>query len=264
LRTYGSPRVRFVVALLAATFFFTGCATLTQKAPDRKADESFTEAAALQASLGNVNKTLVTFKGIGTISMLQGERKQRFRAAWAAKAPDQLRIQLMGLAGQPVASIACDGSHYYFLTHNDGKLIKRRADASGFKKFINIPINAQDVFALFSGRPKPPNEGMMARMEKDESHEAVLVLWDTEEAFQDRIYLDPRRAAIRKVERSKDNGRLIWRAELDNPKKEDSYNISKRITLSTGEDVRVIIDTERFWANPDITSDLFVISSPLN
>ena len=209
-----------------------------------------------------VNKTLITFKGIGTISMTQGERKQYFRAAWAAKAPDQLRIQLLGLAGQPVASIACDGSHYYFLSHNDGKLIKRHADAAGFKKFIDIPINARDVFALLSGRPEPPNERLVAFIENDVLHEPVLVLRDTEAGIQDRVYSYLQGTDIRKVERSKDDGQLIWRAELDNLKNENNYNIPRRITLSTGGEVQVVIDTERFWANPDVTADLFVIKSP--
>lgn len=262
MRTYGSLRGEYVAVLLAATFFFSGCGALKHRAPDRKTAVSAADAAAWHAFLCDANRGLNTFKGMGTISMQQGGRKERFRAAWAAEAPDRLRIELLGLAGQPVASMACDGSHYYLLTHHDGKFIKRRTDASGLRKFIHIPINALDVLALLSGRLAPPKERLIASIEKDAPHEPVLVIRDVAEKIQDRVFSDGPRGAVKTVERCKDNGQLVWRAELDHLKNEKNYHVPYRVTLSAGEDVKLQIHMERFWANPDVAANLFVIEAP--
>lgn len=255
--------LRCVVAFWAATFFLTGCAGIKDGSLVKTDEKSSAAATALHASLSGANHSLVSLKGMGTISMTEGNRKQKFRSVWAAKAPDRLRIELLGLTGQPVASIACDGKYYYFLSHAEGKLVKRRASQSGFNKIINIPIGAEDVFALFSGRPAPSGGRLITRIERDAPHETVLVLRDVDMDIQDRVYADRRDGAITRIERGRDgSGQLIWRAALDNRITEQGYNLPKRLTLSSGEDVQVRIDTERFWANPELSADLFVIGPP--
>lgn len=255
--------LRSVVAFWAATFFLTGCAGIKYGSTAKTDEKSSAAATALHASLCGVNHSLVSLKGIGTISMTERDRKQKFRAVWAAEAPDRLRIELLGLTGQPVASIACDGKYYYFLSHVEGKLVKRRASQSGFDKIINIPIGAEDVFALFSGRPAPSGGRLITRIEQGALHETVLVLRDVDRDIRDRVYADRRDGAVTRIERGRDgSGQLIWRAALNNRTNEQGYDLPKRLTLSSGEDVQVRIDTERFWANPALPADLFVIGTP--
>jgi hypothetical protein len=78
----------------------------------------------------------------------------------------------------------------------------------------------------------------------------------------DTVYLDEKGTALQEMERKNSEGRLVWRSVFENVTLLDNYRIPNRITLSADKDVTVRIEVERFWANPSISNELFVIKSP--
>lgn len=187
-----------VVALWVTMFLLAGCAAykpLRSAGVDRQSTPAATE---LLSSLKQINSSLVTFKGLGTVSLVQNGKLQKFRAAWAAAEPDKLRLQLFGPAGQPVFSIACDGRYYYLLSPEKEGVVKQRVADTGLKRYIEIPIGVPDLLSLFCGRvpsfgPKPP----VANIEKDALQGTALVLIDASGEWVDMIYLDEKATAFR-------------------------------------------------------------------
>jgi outer membrane lipoprotein-sorting protein len=252
-----------VVALLAATFFLAGCAAHKPLRPGGVDGQSIPAAVELLSSLKTVNSSLVTFKGLGTVSLVQNGKLQKFRGAWAAAVPDKLRLQLFGPAGQPVFSIACDGRYYYLLSPEKESVVKQRVAATGLKRYIEIPIGVPDLLSLFCGRP--PSSGTnppVACFEKDALQRTALVLIDSSGEQVDMIYLNEETPSIREMERKNYDGELVWRALFEDIKILDNYRIPNRITLSAENEVTVRIDVEQFWVNPSISNDLFIINNP--
>jgi outer membrane lipoprotein-sorting protein len=243
------------------TFFLSGCAAFKPLRPAGVARQSTPAATELLSSLKRINSSLMTFKGLGTVSLVQNGKIQKFRAAWAAAEPDKFRLQLFGPAGQPVFSIACDGRYYYLLSSEKEGVAKQRVADSGLKRYIEIPIGVPDLLSLFRGRvPSFDDIPPIANLEKDAPQGKALVLIDASGERVDTIYLDEK-AAFREMERRNPEGRLVWRAVFENVSILDNYQIPNRITLAAENDVMVRIDVERFWANPSIPKDLFVITS---
>ena len=252
-----------VVALWAATFFLAGCAAYKPMRPGGPDGQSTPAATELLSSLKQVNSSLVTFKGLGTVSLFQNGQLQKFRAAWAGVGPDKLRLQLFGPAGQPVFSIACDGRYYYLLSPEKESVVKQRVAATGLKRYIEIPIGVSELLSLFCGRPPlPGGESPVARLEKDTLQGSTLVLIEPSGELVDTIYLDEEVNSIREIERATPEGLLVWRAVLEDVRILDNYRIPNRITLSAEKEVTLRIDVDRFWANPSMSQDLFVINGP--
>jgi hypothetical protein len=210
-----------------------------------------------------VNSSLVSFKALGVVSFVQNGQLQKFRAAWAGAGPDKLRLQLFGPAGQPVFSMACDGRYYYLLSPEKEGVIKQRVAATGLKRYIEIPIGVPDLLPLFCGRP--PSYGAnppVARLEKDALQDTALVLIESSGELVDTVYLDEAVPSIREIKRTDAEGQLVWRAVLEDVTIHDNYRIPNRITLSAEKEATVRIDVERFWANPSMSMDIFIINNP--
>ncbi|MFH0725283.1 MAG: hypothetical protein V2B19_02825 [Pseudomonadota bacterium] len=254
--------VECVVALWVATSFLAGCAAYKPLRPAGVDGQSSPAAMELLSSLKMINSSLVTFKGLGTVSLVQNGKLRKFRAAWAAAEPDKLRLQLFGPAGQPVFSIACDGKYYYLLSSEKEGVVKQRVADTGLKRYIEIPIGVPDLLSLFCGRA--PSFGAIppiAHLEKDALQGTALVLIDVSGELVDTIYLDEKGTAFREMERKDPEGRLVWRAVFEDVATLDNFRIPNRITLCAENEAAVRIDVERFWANPSILSELFVIKS---
>lgn len=252
-----------VVAFWAATFFLAGCAGHGPARYRGVVVQPTPAATQLFSSLMSVNRSLLTFKALGTVSLVQKGRLQKFRGAWAAAGPDKLRLQLFGPAGQPVFSIASDGRHYYLLSAEKEGVVKQRVADTGLKRYIEIPIGVPALFSLFCGRPavdgaKPP----IALLEKDALQATALVLLESSGESVDTIHLNEAATAIREITRATPEGEPVWRAVLENEKVVDTYRLPGRITLFAENEVTVRIDVERFWANPALPQDIFVINSP--
>lgn len=255
--------VPYVAALMAATFFFTGCSFFGFSRKGRVDGISSPAALELLSSLRVINGSLSTFKGLGTISLYQNGQIQRFRSAWAASGPDKIRIQLFGPTGQPIISIACDGRYYYFMSPEKEGIIKQRVGAMGLKRYIEIPIGTAELFSFFCGRPIVPGpDPPIANIEKDPLHGTVLVLLESSGEWVDSIYLDSRAQSIREIVRRDDQGVLQWRALFEDVMKLDNYQIPQRITLYAENEVSIRIEVDRFWANPSISKDMFVLNDP--
>jgi hypothetical protein len=257
----GRPRTGYAAVLAVLLYFLTGCAAFRagQRPP---ADATTAEAGALYATLRGINDTLHGFKALGTIRLQQGGIDQRFRSAWAAGGGGRLRVDVLGIAGQPMFSFSCDGSNDYVLLYQEGRLIRRRAGGAAFMdRLVHIPIDAADLFALLSGRPGKSEDFFAIRLEKDPLEGTVLVLWNKRDGARSRILLVRKPLCIREIERTDSRGHLVWRAEFRGMKERDGYRVPTDLRLTGPDGVQVRITTDRFWANPRMPADLFILET---
>lgn len=251
-----------VAALGAATFFFGGCANLKRPAPVLPGLQASASADALLESLGQVNRSLVNFKGIGTITVVTDDAPRQFRAAWVAAEPNFIRLQLLAFTGQPVLSIACDGSHYYFLSHDQGKMIKRRASADSLNRVVDVPIGPVELVALLCARPTAGGATVAAGLEKGTSPDTVLVLKNPEAGTYRRLYLDAQQTGIQRIDGLGGDGEVTWRAIYEAMQVVDGYRVPRQMTLDAPQGGWLRFTVDRCWVNSPVTPDMFVLQAP--
>jgi outer membrane lipoprotein-sorting protein len=112
------------------------------------------DAAAQKSAeiVSDLNRDIKTSKGTGHLRLETVEGVQTFQIAWAAKAPDQVRLTLTTLAS-PVETIIADGNEVTFISHTGRH--KPHSTASGdpdLEPYSGVPLRLSDMICLLLGQ----------------------------------------------------------------------------------------------------------------
>lgn len=116
-------------------------------------DPSLDAAAQKSAeTVSGLNRDIQTSKGTGHLRLETVEGVQTFQIAWAAKAPDQVRLTLTSLAS-PVETIAADGNAVTFISHTGRH--RPHTTTSGdpdLEPYTGVPLRLSHMVCLLLGQ----------------------------------------------------------------------------------------------------------------
>jgi outer membrane biogenesis lipoprotein LolB len=253
-----------VVCLLGLLcLMIQSCSTIYKNSISRLPDlASQEESLSIIESIREKNNSLRTFKGLGKIEL--NNKKDSFitRTAWMGSYPDRFRIELFGIAGQPLISLSADQDQLFFLSHADSNYIHRDDPASALEELLSLPVKVEDAIEFLSGRI-PIREHETSRIEKsDPNNGYILILEKNWTGVTEKIYLDEKKTKIYKVEIFGITGALNYRAELLDEILVDGFHLPSYLVLSNenGESFKLHID--RYFANTPVTQSMFTIPPP--
>jgi hypothetical protein len=261
--TLHSGLLLFITAVL-----FAGCSSLTASLPREtqvsKDDTAMIEARTLLASLSNQNNLLKSFKGIGKIKIRQnGKLKIDERVAWIGSETTKLSIVLL-ISGHPAVKMTSDGEwFYYYEARPDQPLYKKiPATDANLKRIIMIPVKTSDIIQLLAGRV-PLREHHSAFLERQDSGAGyVLVLKRRWWGVVEKILLDEARSRVLQVEFYNRSGSLIYLAQFDEMQTVKEYRVPSRLIISNAAGADFQLDVDRYWADVDVSSSMFVLNPP--
>jgi hypothetical protein len=125
----------------------TGCTPLrpqTDAGLDKK-------ALRLANSVLSLNQEITSSKGTGWVEVETDTRADKFKIAWAASAPNRLRITFL-VSGHPVETIVATGNHVTFISHT-GEHDPHTTFSSdpNLKKYLHVPVKLSDLIAILLG-----------------------------------------------------------------------------------------------------------------
>ena len=145
LRHFAPPAL-VLAALCSMVFSLSGCAQLNHR-PTQDPD-ALAKAMSIQA----LNGTIKTCKGMARTTLIREGKRQSFRMAWAAQAPDRARI-ILTASGQPIETIIADGKRVTFFSHTRAHAPHTTSSANpDLKAFTQIPVKMSDLIALLLGQ----------------------------------------------------------------------------------------------------------------
>lgn len=248
---------------MIASLFFSSCSGFIGRYPQKAFDAKEIEARNLLLELNNINEKLTTFKGIGRIKLSDKGTTRRVRSAWIGSATGKLRIEVLGVSGRPVASLASDGRWIYFNLHYRQRYFKERATNASLKNIISLPVKSSDVIALLAGRV-PVREHDYATVEKNKSGEGyVLILkkgWGGR--VLEKIYLDKTKKVANMLEIYSITGSLVFRAGFNKMQTINGYRVPLNLVISNDNDVNFQLFIEKYWAEVPVSPSMFVLMPP--
>lgn len=254
--------ISLIFSLVAASFLFSSCASLTGRIPEKSADH--VEAVNLLSSLNAKNQNLKTFKGIGRIKLWHNNNPGiDERVAWAGANPSSLRIEILG-SGYPAIKFSTDGNFLYYLdlTTKPTAFKKIRSSDACLNRLISIPIRSRDVVSLLSGRI-PIHEYTSAGLIKNKLIKGyILVLKKKWRGVIEKIYLDENKSDIQKVEIFKSDGSLKYRAVFKTMQHIKGYHVPSKLVISNDDSAGFMLDIERYMADPAVSPSMFILSPP--
>ena len=254
--------ISLIFSLVAASFLFSSCASLTGRIPEKSADH--VEAVNLLSSLNTKNQSLKAFKGVGRIKLWHNNnRRIDGRVAWAGANPSSLRIEVL-VSGHPAIKFSTDGNFLYYLdlTTKPTSFKKIRSTDACLDRLVSIPIRSRDVVSLLSGCI-PTHDYTSAGLIKNKLKKGyILVLKKKWRGVIEKIYLDENKSDIQKVEIFKSDGSLKYRAIFKTMQHVKDYHMPLKLVISNDEGVGFILDIERYMADVTFSPSMFVLSPP--
>ncbi len=220
-------------------------------------DPASLEAEDLLSKLKSRNHALETFKGIGKIKIWEKETSFATRVAWLGSRPGKIRVQLLDVTGRPAVSIATDGKQLYFLSHAEQKFYKLNSANPSFERVVKIPVKASDIISLLSGRV-PIREHHSASVTNDLSGYALTLKsrWGN---IQEKIYFDPAKRNVRKIEIFDGADTPKYQATFDKMRNVAGYQIPAWLELSNDKGGKFQLRIDQCWADIPISPLKFVL-----
>ncbi len=256
---------KYAVACCALIVLFWGCAGLKDPnsqhpLPDHVPDF---DPESIVNNLGRVNQDLVSFKGIGKFKIWRANSLQSTRIAWAGYRSQKLRLEILGIAGRPLSSVAFDGSKFYLSQHAENRFYQKQTRHADLKRLISIPITVPDILAILSGRvplwkkasaslARPPNQNLY-----------VLTLkksWFRKQTA--KIYLNNDLRTVHQYELYGAGNVLRYRVKYMQHKQYGRYSLPALLQISDDQQTRIEISAERIWPDAEISSETFVLKPP--
>ncbi len=245
-----SPFSRALV-LAAALITLWGCG-IKRPATDPVMDR---EAKALALGARSLNQDIRSSKGTGWLVLDTEGKREKFRVAWAVKAPDRARITLLA-SGIPVETIVADGKTVKFLSHTGahGLHTLSRPDPD-LNPFIHIKVRLSRVLSLLLGQvpmapfedawfsQAPPNNRNIL-VKHDFSSPLTRLELATDNTPQSLAVLDS-------------SGDPRFQIRILSWKELEGRRIPWSISITDSRERTLVLDLSRFMINPAIKESAF-------
>lgn len=253
----GRPGIR-VTGVWALFLLCSGCA-MVPPAGTRPLSPGAMEALSLMDALKQKNTDLKTLKGLGSLRLKRDGEFQRLRAAWMGESPEKLRVEALALSGQPMASLSGDGRWVYFLSHTDGRYYKKPY-GEGFERFLSIPMDPGQLLALLGGKISTVKHDAV-NLEKDpDSTGYVLILKKRWHGVVQKLFLDPQKKKVYKIEWYNGRGDLSFRVFRDRFQAVSGFEIPFFIHAADDAGSFFELTVQRCWINVPTDPGAFVIA----
>jgi hypothetical protein len=168
------------------------------------------------------------------------------------------------ISGYPAIKLATDGKWLYYLETRGHDTVFKKIAASdpSLKNIISIPITASDIVMLLAGGIPLRKFHSVDVIEDKSGNGYVLVLKERWRGIREKIYFDESGSQVRQIDIFDRSGLLKYRAEIENMRSVNGYQVPFRLKLSTGEGADFLLDADRYWVNVELPTSVFVLAPP--
>lgn len=244
--------------LLVVMLIMSGCARFIIK-PEKTISAA---AGDLLERVSAINTSLTASKGIGTLSFQNTHTPMpRMRFAWLCSLPDRIRLELLAPTGNPLLTLAADGTYFYVLPRTDnGRLHKQKAGSVNLKKAIAVPLTISDAASLLTGGI-PLREFDTAERIDLPGGDCLLQLKSHRPDRTENIIFDENTNQPRKIEFLRGSGHeLEYSITFNGARTIDERTIPESIMLRNNRGETVVITINRFWPKADVPAEKFILS----
>jgi len=244
------------IAILMMLLLLPACHKMVGREPGFAFPDAPQNVQQILSVIKSKNDSARSFKGIGKISVWDENGSRTSRAAWAGAIDGRLRIEFLALPGQPVAKFVYDGEHYYFISQADPEQHQRACSDPLLTQVAGVPIRVSEVVNFLAGGIPIYDHDSVALEPLASPGGYALVFKKRWLGVVQKIYLDPSRSAVLKVEIYK-WWKKVYQVAFDQVRTVNDHRIPFDMTISNGQDQGFRVSTDRYWADALVTPSMF-------
>jgi len=252
---------KICLAFFLTTLFLPACYNIVKKDAGFDFQKAPPEVSRFLSILEQRNNAVKSFKGIGKISVWDSDMSRTSRAAWLGAADGRLRIEFLGLPGQPVAKFIFDGNHYSFLSNLDSQIYRKASSDPNLKQVTGVSIKTSEMIEYLAGGI-PVYE-----------HDSVLLKQaDSDSDSDDRYVLIFRKYWLGVVEKIFFNGSVpekveifrwgskAYQVEFKTIKIVNKLQVPFHLVITNGDNQGFSFIVDRYWSDINVLPSTFEIS----
>ncbi len=255
--------VKAWLVFFLAILFLPACYNIIKKDAGFEFQQAPPEVSRFLSILEQRNDAVNSFKGIGKISFWDSGRSRTSRAAWLGAADGRLRIEFLGLPGQPVAKFIFDGNQYSFLSQMDQQSYSETCSDPNLKQVTGVSINVSEVIEYLAGGV-PVYEHDSVLLEQEEPGEQVgsggkfvLIFRKYWLGVVEKIFFNE--FVIEKVEIFR-WGKKAYQVEFKDIRTVNEHQVPFHLVITNGDDQGFSFTVDRHWADINVLPSTFTIT----
>jgi len=211
---------------------------------------------ALISAINRQNDAVSPFKGIGQISIRDSSAVQTSRAAWAGSPDGRLRIEFLGLPGQPAAKLIFDGRLLYVESVTEPESYRKSVADPDLKPITGVSIKAGEVITcLAGGIPIYEHDAVFLEPASEENRQA-LVFNQSWRGVVEKIFFNG--LVIEKVE-IWEWGTLVYQAALKDIREVNGRLIPFHLVITDADNRGFEFRIDRCWTDIGVSPEIFKI-----
>ena len=251
----GPLRLVSLIIYVSLSFFLSGC---VKEVPIYEPADL--PVSLVVAQLEQRQSHLFSFRAVGTIRVQGGKQRWSGRAFLLSEFPDSLRLEVVGLFGNPVLYAVSDG-HQFTIWEPGREQAYRGLAASGtLARLIKFPLQDREALLLLAGIVPPWHqvEAKLFRLSKAESF--MLQLENKPARLRQRIWLEGEDLIVTRVERVQDN-KGKFEAEFSDFVAIAGSFYPRSVVIEGGQ-AHISIRYKQFAVNEDLDASVFHLALP--
>ncbi len=220
------------------------------------------EEAQVLASLKHAKDNIDTFKGIGQLKIKAGKGLQTVRVAWIGSRPYNLRLETLGVWGQPSLLFLLKDDIFYVHDINNNRYFRGKNNAGNFRRFLSVPVGPQDLHSILSGLPPivPFHEAKIEVL--PDKSQSCLFLYKRWNRIAEKIWFDNDLKTVKEVELFDPWGDLKYVVKFSRFKDVSGTLIPYRISVLQEDKIDMLLDVSRFYIQVPIPEEAFTLGFP--
>ena len=218
------------------------------------------KASLLAKTASSLNQNIKSSKGTGWVEVTTTRRKDEFKLAWAAQAPNRLRLTFI-VSGHPVETIVATGKQVTFISHTGAH--KPHTTLSGdpdLERYIQVPMKLSGMIALLLGHiPLETFDNVW--FEPGKNTLSPVILTQNFKSGRQLLYVDEHHQVQRLVALNRDNTPLYDITYLAYQAHGQS-RIPATLLIQDVAGRQIHISLTRFIPNPPIKESVFRLTAP--
>ena len=245
------------LAFLLIPLFLPACYHMVKRDAGFEFQKAPPEVSQFLSIIDQKNDEATSFKGIGKIRIWDAEGSRTSRAAWLGALDGRLRIEFLGLPGQPVAKFIFDGTQYFFVSQMDSEVYRKADSDPDLEPVTGVSIKTSEVIEYLAGGI-PVYEHDSVLLEPSASGDMdVLIFKKNWLGVVEKIFF--KGSEIEKVEIFK------WGTKNYQVEFKDIGAVSKHqgipyLVIDNGESQGFSFAVDRRWPDIDVLPSMFEIS----
>ena len=247
------------VSLLVAVFLLALCLSACVLTPKTGVGVPTPDPHRWLSSLKKQHDSITSFRGIGKLRHTMDGEQHTTRVAWIGSLPANLRIETLGLWGQPNLTLLVKGSTFYLHSPDEDRCFEAKATARNVSRLVSVPLPVEDLFVMLSGQvPVLPFHRAEIQYSEAEG-QWCLSLYGKWSRLVERMWTKGIGTIVNRIDVFHRSGDLAYTALFRRFQPLEDSLIPEEIVVSGGQGASFSLEVERLSTNVEVPAGAYTL-----